>query len=104
MAIEISGFNGRPVSDGSEASNLVSPAPATGPASGSQGIASSRGDTLSLTSSATQMQELESQIASLPVVDTQRVEGVQQSLATGSFQVQPYETADKLLTFEASLA
>lgn len=60
-------------------------------------------DTLNLTSEASQMQALESQIADLPVVDTKRVREVQHALATGSFQVDPAKVADKMLNFESGM-
>ena len=50
-----------------------------------------------------QLQALEAEIANLPVVDTQRVQDVQHTLATGSFEIQPARVADKVLTFEAGL-
>ena len=62
------------------------------------------GDQLKLSSQAAQLQALEAEIANLPVVDTQRVQDVQRTLATGSFQVEPARVADKVLTFEAGLA
>ena len=37
------------------------------------------------------------------MVDTKRVQEVQRSLATGSFQVDPARVADKMLQFEAGL-
>ena len=46
---------------------------------------------------------LEAEIAELPVVDTQRVQDVQRTLATGSFEIQPARVADKMLSFEAGL-
>ena len=49
------------------------------------------------------MQALEAQISSLPVVDTQRVQEVQQTIATSSYEIQPGRVADKVLTFEAGL-
>lgn len=61
------------------------------------------GDEVRLSSQASQLQALESEIANLPVVDTQRVQDVQRTLATGSFEVQPARVADKMLQFEAGL-
>ena len=61
-------------------------------------------DQVSLTAQASQLQALESQIATLPVVDTQRVQDVQRTLATGSFQMEPLQVADKVLSFEAGLS
>ena len=69
--------------------------PARGGASGA--------DQLKLSDQAAQLQALEAEIANLPVVDTQRVQDVQRTLATGSYEIQPARVADKVLTFEAGL-
>jgi len=69
-------------------------APATGKSTGSSG------DTVSLTVSATRLQELEAQIASLPIADAQRVSDVQRSLATGTFVFEPEDAAENLLAQE----
>jgi len=103
MSIEISGNPGRtPVETG--ASSQTSANPADNPAHAANNAPSSSADTLSLTSKAAQLQQLEAQISTLPVVDSQRVEDVQHSLATGSFEVEPAQVADKLLNFEAGLS
>jgi len=60
-------------------------------------------DTLSLTDGAAHLRHLEGTLNSLPVVDTQRVEGVQQALATGSFTVDAQSSANKLLEMERNL-
>lgn len=60
-------------------------------------------DTVSLTQRASQLQRLENTLADLPVVDTQRVERIRQSIATGSFEIDSSRVADKLLNFEQSL-
>lgn len=65
--------------------------------------ASGGADTLNLTGAASQLQQLESTIAEMPVVDTQRVREVQQSLASGSMQVDPAKVAAKMLQFESDL-
>ena len=62
-----------------------------------------RSDSVSLTGTAAQLQQLESRIAQMPVVDAQLVEEVQRQLATGSFRVDPDSSASKLLTMETSL-
>ena len=79
--------------------------------SGAQSSASRSGkgssvqaDSVNLTASATQLQELENRIANRTVVDAAIVEAVQQQLSTGSFVVNEKSTADKLLTTEKQLA
>lgn len=102
MSIEINTGKGRPPPTTIETGQSE----ATGnrrDAASSGRSAASRADTFSMTNRAAQLQRLEAQIENLPVVDTRRVEEVQRSLATGSFEVQPARVADKLLQFEAGL-
>ena len=103
MSIEINGSQGRPPADVGDTRKATeqsakAPTPSSPPPSGSSS------DKLSLTSTAVQLRALEDQIAELPVVNTQRVEEVQRSLATGSFQIDPARVADKMLQFEAGLS
>ncbi len=60
-------------------------------------------DTVSLTDTAARLRELESTLANLPVVDTQRVEDIQRALAEGAFEVDPARVAEKMMAFEAQL-
>lgn len=103
MSIEINGSNYRPPV---EAADSRKPADEQEQAAASPASTSPAGDSndkLSLTNQAAQLQALEDEIAALPAVDTQRVQEVQRSLATGSFQIDPARVADKLLSFEAGL-
>ena len=97
MAIEILGYPNRPIKDNVESTAGLSTAAGKTAANAGVGAA---GDQVSLTASAALLQELEKEIAQLPVVDTGRVESVQRALATGTFQVDPARTADKLLQLE----
>lgn len=63
----------------------------------------STSDTVSLTESARQLQALEEQLNSQPVVDSQRVEAARQAIDSGSYQVQPEMISQKLMQFEALL-
>ena len=69
-----------------------------------KGTSSSQTDSVNLTANASQLQELEARIESMPVVDAGIVDSVQQQLNTGSFEVNDKSTADKLLTSEKQLA
>jgi negative regulator of flagellin synthesis FlgM len=104
MGIEI-GNTGRPPQEAIDASKAQTSS-GTGK-SGAGGATNPQppagGDQLKLSDKASQLKALESEIASLPVVDTQRVQDVQRTIATGSFEIQPARVADKLLTFEAGL-
>jgi negative regulator of flagellin synthesis FlgM len=106
MGIEISGSNGRPAQDATEAAKSQSAQPAgdtSTPAAAVTKPGSSSNDRVELSNQASQLKALEAEISSLPVVDTQRVKDVQHTLATGSFQVEPAKVADKMLRFEAGL-
>ncbi|VAW86140.1 hypothetical protein MNBD_GAMMA16-2225 [hydrothermal vent metagenome] len=60
-------------------------------------------DTVSITDNAHTMQQLHSEIKSLPVIDVQRVEGIRKELSEGNFNVDPQRVAEKLVTFETAL-
>lgn len=104
MSIEINGTQGRSPAELGDTSALR-PRPDQKAGNGVYGsaVSGSTSDRVSLTDQASQLQALEAQIASLPVVDTQRVHAVQHSIATGSMQIDPASVADKLLKFEAGL-
>jgi len=97
MAIEILGYPNRPIKDNVDNTAALPSSPSKASGTGSIGAS---GDQVSLTASAALLQELEKEIAQLPVVDSGRVESVQRALATGTFQVDPARTADKLLQLE----
>jgi negative regulator of flagellin synthesis FlgM len=61
------------------------------------------GDRVDLTGEARQLQQLERQIASQPVVDRQRVEAVRNAIQDGTFKVDAERIADKLTTLEQAL-
>jgi negative regulator of flagellin synthesis FlgM len=61
------------------------------------------GDQVSLTPEAQQLRNLEQQVAAQPVVDTQKVEAVKQSLANGSFEINPDRIAGKMMSLERAL-
>ena len=65
---------------------------------------SSTADTVSLSNSSAQLRSLENTLAELPVVDTQRVESIKQSIADGSFRINAENVANKLINLEQSLA
>ncbi len=101
MTIDIQSLPGGLVQNAGDAAQ---PAQNQTPAIGQTDTGARRGpDTVSLTDSASRLQHLESSLNNLPVVDTQRVEGVQLQLATGTFSVDPMSSADKLLEMERNL-
>lgn len=102
MSINIKGLSGRSIKTGN--SGQASAAKGSKSASAGQTQKSAGGDTVSLTESASQLQELAAQVASLPVADPARVSGVQRSLSSGNFQFEPEEAAENLITQERELA
>ena len=65
--------------------------------------ASSNADTVSITGPALAMQKLSEAVANAPVVNTQKVASVKQSLQSGTYKVDSGRVADKLIQFEAGL-
>jgi len=60
-------------------------------------------DKVSLTGEARQLQELETRLASEPVVDSQRVAAVRSAIGNGTFTVNPERIAEKLMSLEEAL-
>ncbi len=60
-------------------------------------------DRLSSTGEARQLQDLASQLATEPVVDSQRVEAVRSAVENGTFSVNPDRIADKMISLEQAL-
>ncbi len=61
-------------------------------------------DTVNITSTASQMQSLEKQLASLPVVDVQRVDAVKREISNGTFEINPTRIADKMIQIESIIS
>lgn len=60
-------------------------------------------DRVSLTGDASRLQELERQLQSQPVVDSQRVDAVRSAVENGTFEVNPERIADKMMSLEQAL-
>lgn len=105
MGMEISGNNNRP-GPGPLGSTKSQPSATQGSTTRGSAASKSTGgaDQFEKSDQAAQLQALQAEIADLPVVDAQRVQDVQQTIATGAFQIQPIQVADRLLTFEAGLS
>jgi negative regulator of flagellin synthesis FlgM len=101
MTIEISGVPGKSIQDTADRSS-VNATNASGGNKKAPAAPTSRSgdDTVSLTSSAMQLQALEDRIAELPVVDVQRVSDVQRALATGTLDINEANAANNLLEIE----
>ena len=105
MSVEISGVTGRVAQSTGENSQTTSidsrTANPQAPAADKPNVA---GDSVNLTSSATNLQQLTANVAAMPVVDTQRVTDVQRAIGTGSFQFEPANAANNMITQERELA
>ncbi len=103
MSIEINGSNGRPplgTTETSQSGGVRNDSKESGATGKTTRTAV---DTFQMTDRANRLQQLEQEIASQPVVDSQRVQEVQRALATGTLEIDPARVADKLLRFEAGL-
>ncbi len=60
-------------------------------------------DRVSLTGDASRLQELERELGSQPVVDSQRVDAVRSAVENGTFEVNPERIAEKMMSLEQAL-
>ncbi|MES9903443.1 MAG: flagellar biosynthesis anti-sigma factor FlgM [Sedimenticola sp.] len=106
MSVRVGGVKGKSVSGASNGSKARAAAPEGLNASteSQRSETAGGGDRVSLTGTATRLQELEKHIASMPIVDVEHVSHVQHSLAGGSYLFEPVEAADNLLTQERNFA
>lgn len=104
--MKIKGLSGHPISSGDSGKAQSAEKPqSSGTASAGRTEGGAGGsDTVSLTISATRLQDLQAQIASLPVADAKHIADVQRSLASGHFSFEPEEAAENLLTQEREFA
>lgn len=58
---------------------------------------------VNLTQTATSLQALEKAIAAAPEVDQQKVDAVRKAINEGTYQIDPEQTADKLINFDTAL-
>ncbi len=57
-------------------------------------------DTVSLTDTAARMRSLENTVATMPVVDSQRVAEIKQAIVEGTYEINPERIAEKMLDME----
>lgn len=60
-------------------------------------------DSVSLTGVSALMQQLDSRISALPIVDTARINTIRQSIADGNYHPDPLQVAHKLIDHEIAL-
>jgi negative regulator of flagellin synthesis FlgM len=71
--------------------------------SSSESATTSGSDKVSLTGDASRLQELERELQSRPVVDSQRVDAVRSAVENGTFEVNPERIAEKMMSLEQAL-
>ena len=101
MGIEISGNSAAAVpvaGNGVDAKRTDSNA--TNGGTGQQNQAT---DTITLTSSALNMNTAEQKLKDVPIVDTDRVEQIRKAIKNGEYSVDPVKIADKFVSLESSL-
>ena len=64
------------------------------------GTAPTAADSVSLTDSARQLQDIQTVVAATPAVDSERVAALRAAIADGSYRVDPQGIADSLLAQE----
>ena len=57
-------------------------------------------DSVSVTEKAARLQEIEDQLAAMPVVDSKKVAEIKQAIADGSYEINPERIAAKLIALE----
>jgi negative regulator of flagellin synthesis FlgM len=103
MAIEITGLTSSGTPTSSETSNVL--VARTEPTVAQQATGGAQtAETVTLSDFAQQLRSLQQNLGSVPVVDTQRVEQVKQSLINGSYEFNSDRVAAKYLQFETRLA
>lgn len=60
-----------------------------------------RAESLTLSDAASNLRNLEQQLADRPVVDQDRVSAVKRAIESGEFRVEPTRVAEKMMAFEA---
>ncbi|OOZ37707.1 flagellar biosynthesis anti-sigma factor FlgM [Solemya velesiana gill symbiont] len=101
--MDIKSLSDSPIQD-TRKQNQTGSVSSTSSQSQSESSVSGGDDKVTLTGSASKLQELEARLASLPIVDAQLVSSVQRSLATGSFHFEPQTAADNLVEQEKNFA
>lgn len=102
MPIDITGLPNGPSHGAGESTQVQSGPKQPAPEQEETGRPSTA-DTVSLTDAATQMKKLEQSLANVPVVDSQRVEGLRQAIDQGRYDVDSEHVAEKFMGFEARL-
>ena len=105
MEIENSRIAPATVSPNDQGARVDKPGVGTGNQSpdSSNGPANPTADRVSLTGEARRLQELETEMATQPVVDSQRVSAVRNAIENGTFMVNPERIAEKMMSLEQAI-
>lgn len=102
MAIEITGLSGSHIAPANDQGKVQTEAHPITPAAATPVSADT--DTVRLTDRAALLRQVENSLATVPVVDTERVASIKSELRQGQYVVDPVRVADKMLRFESMLA
>lgn len=103
MPDKIKGAGSGPIDAGaSRPVDSVRPKPAIS-SSSSENQPSSTGDTVTVSSAARQMANLQQAVNDVPEIDTNRVAAVQQALSSGQYKVNAGKIADRMIQLESDL-
>lgn len=69
-----------------------------------QSNSASTADTVSITSEANKMRELQSSLANVPDIDMEKVEAIKQEIANGNYPIDHERIASNLIDLEKSLS
>lgn len=103
MAIEITGPPSAPNPPGTGEGTEVKVGRSETSVSQQEAGKPSTTDTVTLTETAAQLNRLANTLSNLPVVDTQRVEGIKRAIANGTYELDANRLAEKMVGFEQNL-
>jgi negative regulator of flagellin synthesis FlgM len=99
--IDNQGFRPLDTSGGTRRSEGVSSDSRPAASGGSQ---ASTGDTVNITRSGVLLQKLEETLASVPVVDAERVSAIRDAIKSGSYQIDAAAIADQIIRLDRELS
>lgn len=91
------------LNQGSQQTNQVSDSDNARVKSTSDATTATSSDTVTFTTTASEMLKLQESLANIPDIDNSRVDAIKASIAEGSYQVNPEKIVDSLLSIEKDL-
>ena len=74
------------------------------PSENTQAVSNSTADTVSITSEASRIRELQSSLANVPDIDLEKVESIKKEIASGNYPIDHEKIASNLLDLEKILS